>query len=166
MFLQKRTSVLKMFHCLQTFDSKNIQQERSCCDTSATFISFQKTKITQPCMMCRTTRLVAEMVDNKNSDDSVSLFCSSSCVMAFMVQTVSASGTNGRFSLMMINNDLRSWSCFSNQSCFFFTGARLNCDNCEKNTVPSYHLAMSDTTIRNFCTLPCVMAFQVMLCSL
>ncbi|XP_030596783.1 zinc finger MYM-type protein 4 isoform X2 [Archocentrus centrarchus] len=87
-------------------------------------------KITQPCTMCRTTHLLAEMVDNKNSDDSVDLFCSSSCVMAFKVQTVSSSG------------------------------ARINCDNCGKNTVPSYHLAMSDTSIRNFCTLPCVMAFQ------
>ncbi|XP_039977333.1 zinc finger MYM-type protein 4-like isoform X2 [Xiphias gladius] len=90
----------------------------------------EKTKITHPCTMCRTTRLLAEMVDNKNSDDSVNLFCSSSCVMAFKVQTVSASG------------------------------ARLNCDSCGKNTVPAYHLAMSDTSIRNFCMLPCVMAFQ------
>ncbi|CAJ1082996.1 zinc finger MYM-type protein 4 isoform X3 [Xyrichtys novacula] len=90
----------------------------------------EKTKITQPCAMCRTTRLLSEMVDNKNKDDSVNLFCSSSCVMAYMVQTVSASGS------------------------------RINCDNCGKNTVPAYHLAMSDTSIRNFCTLPCVMAFQ------
>uniref|UniRef100_A0A3B4Y099 Zinc finger MYM-type protein 4-like n=1 Tax=Seriola lalandi dorsalis TaxID=1841481 RepID=A0A3B4Y099_SERLL len=35
-----------------------------------------------------------------------------------------------------------------------------HCDTCGKNTVPAYHLAMSDTSIRNFCTLPCVMAFQ------
>ncbi|XP_034401111.1 zinc finger MYM-type protein 4-like isoform X2 [Cyclopterus lumpus] len=90
----------------------------------------ENTKITKPCTMCRTTRLLVKMVDNKNSDDSVNLFCSSSCVMAFKVQTVSASG------------------------------ARLNCDSCGKNTVPAYHLAMSDTSIRNFCTLPCVMAFQ------
>ncbi|XP_029298588.1 zinc finger MYM-type protein 4-like isoform X2 [Cottoperca gobio] len=90
----------------------------------------ENTKKTQPCTMCRTTRLLVEMVDNKNSDDSVNLFCSSSCVMAFKVQSVSASG------------------------------ARLNCDSCGKNTVPAYHLAMSDTSIRNFCTLPCVMAFQ------
>ncbi|XP_041810879.1 zinc finger MYM-type protein 4-like isoform X2 [Chelmon rostratus] len=90
----------------------------------------EKTKITQACLMCRTTRLLADMVDNRNSDESVNLFCSSSCVMAFKVQTVSASG------------------------------ARLNCDSCGKNTVPAYHLAMSDTSIRNFCTLPCVMAFQ------
>nr|XP_024655714.1 zinc finger MYM-type protein 4 isoform X2 [Maylandia zebra] len=88
------------------------------------------TKMTQPCTMCRTARFVAEMVDSKNSDDSVDLFCSSSCVMAYKVQTVSSSG------------------------------ARINCDNCGKNSVPSYHLAMSDTSIRNFCTLPCVMAFQ------
>uniref|UniRef100_A0A8C4GVK5 TRASH domain-containing protein n=1 Tax=Dicentrarchus labrax TaxID=13489 RepID=A0A8C4GVK5_DICLA len=90
----------------------------------------EKTKITQPCVMCRTTRLLADMIDNQNSDDSVNLYCSSSCVMAFKVQTVSASG------------------------------ARMNCDSCGKNTVPAYHLAMSDTSIRNFCTLPCVMAFQ------
>ncbi|XP_044027837.1 zinc finger MYM-type protein 4 isoform X2 [Siniperca chuatsi] len=90
----------------------------------------EKTKTTQPCTMCRTTRLLADTIDNKNSDDSVNLFCSSSCVMAFKVQTVSASGS------------------------------RLNCDSCGKNTVPAYHLAMSDTSIRNFCTLPCVMAFQ------
>ncbi|XP_070702115.1 zinc finger MYM-type protein 4-like [Pempheris klunzingeri] len=90
----------------------------------------EKTKMTQPCTMCRTTRLLEEMIDNKNNDDSVNLFCSSSCVMAFKVQAVSASG------------------------------ARLNCDSCGKNTVPAYHLAMSDTSIRNFCTLPCVMAFQ------
>uniref|UniRef100_A0A3P9DKG4 Zinc finger MYM-type protein 4-like n=1 Tax=Maylandia zebra TaxID=106582 RepID=A0A3P9DKG4_9CICH len=89
------------------------------------------TKMTQPCTMCRTARFVAEMVDSKNSDDSVDLFCSSSCVMAYKVQTVSSSG------------------------------ARINCDNCGKNSVPSYHLAMSDTSIRNFCTLPCVMAFQL-----
>ncbi|XP_032391777.1 zinc finger MYM-type protein 4 isoform X1 [Etheostoma spectabile] len=90
----------------------------------------EKTKITKACTMCRTTRLLSETVDNKNSDDSVNLFCSSSCVMAFKVQSVSASG------------------------------ARLNCDSCGKNSVPAYHLAMSDTSIRNFCTLPCVMAFQ------
>ncbi|KAF0024266.1 hypothetical protein F2P81_023068 [Scophthalmus maximus] len=90
----------------------------------------EKSKIHQPCLMCRTTRLLAETIDNRNSDDSVNFFCSSSCVMAFKVQTVSASG------------------------------ARLDCDSCGKNTVPAYHLAMSDTSIRNFCTLPCVMVFQ------
>nr|XP_019960218.1 PREDICTED: zinc finger MYM-type protein 4-like isoform X1 [Paralichthys olivaceus] len=103
---------------------------KTLCDSECLAKYKEKTKISQPCMMCQTNRLLAETIDNKNDDDSVNLFCSSSCVMAFKVQTVSASG------------------------------ARLNCDSCGKNSVPAYHLAMSDTTIRNFCRLQCVMAFQ------
>ncbi|KAF7661705.1 hypothetical protein LDENG_00255810 [Lucifuga dentata] len=90
----------------------------------------EKTSISLPCAMCRTSKLISDMVDNKSSDGVVALFCSSSCVMAYKVQTVSASG------------------------------ARVKCDRCGKLTIPAYHLAMSDTSIRNFCTLPCVMAFQ------
>ncbi|XP_061123864.1 zinc finger MYM-type protein 4 isoform X1 [Syngnathus typhle] len=91
----------------------------------------KKVKMTLPCTMCRASRQIADMVHNKSAtDDSVSLFCSSSCVMAFVVQNVSSSGTH------------------------------LNCENCGKNSLPAYHLAMSDTTIRNFCTLPCVLSFQ------
>ncbi|XP_029022708.1 zinc finger MYM-type protein 4 isoform X2 [Betta splendens] len=90
----------------------------------------EKIKTTHPCTMCHTVRPMSETIHNRNNDDSVSLFCSSSCVMAFMVQSVSSSG------------------------------AQLNCDTCGKKAVPAYHLAMSDTTIRNFCTLSCVMVFQ------
>ncbi|XP_060948229.1 zinc finger MYM-type protein 4 [Limanda limanda] len=90
----------------------------------------ERSKVTQPCMMCQTSCLLAETIDNKNTDDSVSLFCSSSCLMAFKVKTVSSSG------------------------------ARFICDSCGKNSVPAYHLAMSDTSIRNFCRLQCVMVFQ------
>lgn len=43
-------------------------------------------------MLCQAARMLEDMVDNKNDDDSVNLFCSSSCVMAYKVQTVSASG--------------------------------------------------------------------------
>ena len=110
--------------------------------------------------MCRTTRLLAEMVDVKNSDESVNLFCSSSCVMAFKVQTVSASGTTR---LWCLRQYCTHEHCLLIKLAFFLKGARLCCDNCGKHTVPAYHLAMSDTSIRNFCTLPCVMAFQVQL---
>ncbi|KAM4538768.1 zinc finger MYM-type protein 4-like isoform 2-T2 [Odontesthes bonariensis] len=103
---------------------------KTLCDNNCLEKYKDKTKITQPCTMCRTVHLVAQMVDNKNVDDTVNLFCSSSCVMAYKVQSVSSSG------------------------------ARLNCDSCGKTTVPSYHLAMSDTSIRNFCSMPCVMSFQ------
>uniref|UniRef100_A0A3B4BIE0 TRASH domain-containing protein n=1 Tax=Periophthalmus magnuspinnatus TaxID=409849 RepID=A0A3B4BIE0_9GOBI len=82
------------------------------------------------CTMCRSHRPMSEMVENTNPDNSVNLFCSTSCIMAYKVQTVSSSGV------------------------------RLSCDTCMKITVPSYHLAMSDTSIRNFCSLPCVLSFQ------
>ncbi|XP_037330501.2 zinc finger MYM-type protein 4 isoform X2 [Pungitius pungitius] len=118
-YSHNRPLMLKMEDCNKTL-----------CNAECLAKYKENTKITKPCTMCRTSRLLEEMVDNKNSDDSVNLFCSSSCVMAFKVQTVSTSG------------------------------ARLNCDSCEKTSVPAYHLAMSDTSIRNFCTLPCVMAFQ------
>nr|XP_057903889.1 zinc finger MYM-type protein 4 [Doryrhamphus excisus]XP_057903890.1 zinc finger MYM-type protein 4 [Doryrhamphus excisus] len=103
---------------------------KTLCDLDCLVQYKTKTKTTLPCSMCRSPRPVADMVHNKGTDDSVTLFCSSSCVMAFMVQSVSSSG------------------------------AHTNCDNCGKHTVPAYHLAMSDTTIRNFCTLSCVMSFQ------
>ncbi|XP_072304173.1 zinc finger MYM-type protein 4-like [Eucyclogobius newberryi] len=82
------------------------------------------------CMMCRSQRPISEMVDHTNPDNSVNLYCSSSCIMAHKVQTVSTSGV------------------------------RFSCDSCSRISVPSYHLAMSDTSIRNFCSLPCVLSFQ------
>lgn len=114
--------------------------------------------------MCRTSRYLAEMVDNKNADGSVNLFCSSSCVMAFKVQTVSTSGTKQQRKLSIIGVfDESILVSHANQRIFLsrLVGARLDCDSCGKFAVPAYHLAMSDTSIRNFCKLPCVMAFQV-----
>ena len=43
----------------------------------------------------------------------------------------------------------------------FSSGVTLNCDNCSKMTKPACHLAMSDASIRNFCTLTCAMTFKV-----
>ncbi|XP_075995646.1 zinc finger MYM-type protein 4 [Genypterus blacodes] len=99
--------------------------------STACFKEFKENNNTlQTCTMCLTSRPLAHMIDNKNGDGLVTLFCSSSCVMAHKVQMVTTSGT------------------------------RVKCDTCGKNSIPSYHLAMSDTSIRNFCTLPCVMIFQ------
>ncbi|KAG7273581.1 hypothetical protein CRUP_019827 [Coryphaenoides rupestris] len=38
--------------------------------------------------------------------------------------------------------------------------AELACNHCSLYKVPSYHLVMSDNSIRNFCSLPCVLGFQ------
>ncbi|KAM3858576.1 zinc finger MYM-type protein 4-like [Diretmus argenteus] len=50
----------------------------------------EKIKIPQPCTMCRTSLPMADMVDD-NSEDTVYLFCTSSCLMAYKTQTGSAS---------------------------------------------------------------------------
>ncbi|XP_076864669.1 zinc finger MYM-type protein 4 isoform X2 [Brachyhypopomus gauderio] len=93
--------------------------------------SFKK-KYTKPvpCTMCRSYRPIMEMVENVNLEACKELFCSSACVTAHKVQTVSSSG------------------------------ATLECNNCKQVQVPQYHLAMSDGTIRNFCCFSCVVAFQ------
>ncbi|XP_042370235.1 zinc finger MYM-type protein 4-like, partial [Plectropomus leopardus] len=90
----------------------------------------QKIKTPQLCAMCRTLHLLSDMLENKNSDDEVELFCTSSCVMASKIQAISASGTP------------------------------LSCDRCGKTTLPACHLAMSDASIGNFCTLACAMSFK------
>ncbi|XP_057683606.1 zinc finger MYM-type protein 4-like isoform X2 [Corythoichthys intestinalis] len=103
---------------------------KTLCNVSCLINYKKKTKITLSCTMCHSPRPLADMIHNKSTDDSVSLFCSSSCIMAFTVQSVSSSG------------------------------AQMSCENCGKNALPAYHLAMSDTSIRNFCSLSCVMTFQ------
>ncbi|XP_075962356.1 uncharacterized protein LOC142965335 isoform X3 [Anarhichas minor] len=90
----------------------------------------QKIKTLQPCAMCRTSHLMSYMFENKNNEDVVELFCTSSCVMASKIQAVNASG------------------------------ALLDCDQCGKTTLPACHLAMSNASIRNFCTLTCAMSFK------
>ncbi|KAJ6636144.1 Zinc finger MYM-type protein 3 [Pseudolycoriella hygida] len=37
---------------------------------------------------------------------------------------------------------------------------KLLCDQCGSLVTPQYHLTMSDTSVRNFCTYQCVMSFQ------
>ncbi|KAM4538846.1 zinc finger MYM-type protein 4-like isoform 2-T2 [Odontesthes bonariensis] len=90
----------------------------------------QNIQTLQPCTMCRTAKLMSEMVERKTSENVIELFCSNSCVMASKIQAISASGEP------------------------------LNCDNCEKTTLPACHLAMADASLRNFCTLTCAMAFK------
>ncbi|KAG7501391.1 zinc finger MYM-type protein 4-like [Solea senegalensis] len=99
---------------------------------SADCLAQIKKKILMPqlCAMCHTSKPISDMMENKSSDDVVELFCSSSCVMASKIQTVSA------------------------------TGAELECDNCKKNTVPACHLAMADASFRNFCSLTCAMNYK------
>ncbi|XP_040909011.1 uncharacterized protein LOC121191726 isoform X2 [Toxotes jaculatrix] len=117
-------------HCSTAIVLKVEDGDKKLCSTKCLAQFKKKIRTLQPCAMCRTSTLISDMVENKNSEDMVELFCTSSCVMASKIQAVSASGTP------------------------------LNCDNCGKTTVPACHLAMSDASIRNFCTLTCAMAFK------
>ncbi|KAM9737247.1 zinc finger MYM-type protein 4-like isoform 2-T2 [Menidia menidia] len=103
---------------------------KTLCSTSCLSKYKENANVSEPCTMCHTERSMQDMLHIRSKDDTVNLFCSSSCVMAFKVQSVSSSG------------------------------ARLQCDSCGKRRIPSYHLAMSDTSIRNFCSMPCVISFQ------
>uniref|UniRef100_A0A3Q4HMF6 Zinc finger MYM-type protein 4-like n=1 Tax=Neolamprologus brichardi TaxID=32507 RepID=A0A3Q4HMF6_NEOBR len=91
----------------------------------------QKIQTPQPCTMCRDTSPISDMVENKNSENVVELFCTKGCVSAFKIQAVNSSGTE-----------------------------RMLCS--ASTAVPTCHLAMSDASIRNFCTLKCGMDFRVM----
>ncbi|XP_034027943.1 uncharacterized protein LOC117512091 [Thalassophryne amazonica] len=99
----------------------------------------QKIKTPQPCSGCCTPHLMSEMVENKNSENVIKLFCNDGCVMASKIQAVIESG-------------------FSHN--LFSTDASLNCDNCGKTTLPVCHLTMSDASIKNFCSLSCAMTFK------
>uniref|UniRef100_A0A8C7TII0 TRASH domain-containing protein n=1 Tax=Oncorhynchus mykiss TaxID=8022 RepID=A0A8C7TII0_ONCMY len=91
---------------------------------------FQKAKKPVACTMCRNFRSPVDMVDSADSEGKLEMFCSTGCVTAHKVQTVSSSG------------------------------ARVECNTCGQKVVPSFHLAMSDGSIRNFCTMNCVVTFQ------
>uniref|UniRef100_A0A672KS49 Zinc finger MYM-type protein 4-like n=1 Tax=Sinocyclocheilus grahami TaxID=75366 RepID=A0A672KS49_SINGR len=94
-------------------------------------VAFKK-KSLKPvgCKICHTMRPVAEMVDSPNTEGVRELFCSTCCVTANKVQTVSSSG------------------------------APVECNSCKLKLTPQYHLAMSDGTIQNFCSFSCVVSYQ------
>ncbi|XP_029700999.1 uncharacterized protein isoform X2 [Takifugu rubripes] len=100
------------------------------CSTECLNQFKQKMTSSQTCAMCSNSCLMSAMVQNKTGDDFIELFCSTSCLLASKIQAVSASGI------------------------------QLNCDNCGESTLPACHLAMSDASIRNFCTLTCAMSFK------
>ncbi|KAJ8334752.1 hypothetical protein SKAU_G00403910 [Synaphobranchus kaupii] len=100
------------------------------CSPSCVTAYKMKSVKVTPCAMCRTLRSSAEMVEHVTSQGKTELFCNSSCVTAHKVQTTSTSGTV------------------------------LPCNQCKVPAVPQYHLAMSDGSMRNFCSYGCVINFQ------
>ncbi|XP_063310866.1 zinc finger MYM-type protein 4 isoform X1 [Pelobates fuscus] len=90
----------------------------------------QKSAKITPCALCKTFRSSAEMIENTNSMGRTELYCSVNCLSAYRVQMVTSSGV------------------------------QVQCNSCKTLAVPQYHLAMSDGSIRNFCSYNCVVSFQ------
>ncbi|XP_075709471.1 zinc finger MYM-type protein 4 [Rhinoderma darwinii] len=100
------------------------------CSSSCVTTFKQKSAKITPCALCKTLRSSAEMIENTNSVGRTELYCSVNCLSAYRVQSVTSSGI------------------------------QIQCNSCKMMAVPQYHLAMSDGSIRNFCTYNCVVSFQ------
>ncbi|XP_063033662.1 zinc finger MYM-type protein 4 isoform X4 [Melospiza melodia melodia] len=90
----------------------------------------QKSAKITPCTLCKSLRSSAEMVEGTNNLGKMELFCSVNCLSAYRVKLVTSSGV------------------------------QVQCNSCKTSANPQYHLAMSDGSIRNFCSYNCVVAFQ------
>ncbi|XP_030918884.1 zinc finger MYM-type protein 4 isoform X5 [Geospiza fortis] len=90
----------------------------------------QKSAKITPCTLCKSLRSSAEMVEGTNNLGKTELFCSVNCLSAYRVKMVTSSGV------------------------------QVQCNSCKTSANPQYHLAMSDGSIRNFCSYNCVVAFQ------
>ncbi|XP_069478684.1 zinc finger MYM-type protein 4 isoform X4 [Ambystoma mexicanum] len=106
------------------------QSKKFCSSTCVTAYKQKSAKIT-PCALCKSLRSSAEMIEHTNSVGKTELFCSVNCLSAYRVQMVTSSGS-----------------------------VQVQCNSCKTSAVPQYHLAMSDGSIRNFCSYTCVVAFQ------
>ncbi|KAL2080385.1 hypothetical protein ACEWY4_024178 [Coilia grayii] len=120
-------------YCYQSGTGHTLQIDnisKKFCSQACITTYRKKTLTTVPCTMCKVNRPSSDMLEGVDNKGKTELFCSATCVTAHRVHTVSSSGT------------------------------ALTCDKCQKTAVPQYHLAMSDGSIRNFCTFNCVVSFQ------
>ncbi|XP_043915267.1 zinc finger MYM-type protein 4 isoform X3 [Protopterus annectens] len=105
-------------------------QSKKFCSSACVTAYKQKSAKITPCTLCKSLRSSAEMVENTNNLGKTELFCSVNCLSAYRVQSITSSGV------------------------------QVQCNSCKSSSVPQYHLAMSDGSIRNFCSYNCVVAYQ------
>ncbi|XP_066494391.1 zinc finger MYM-type protein 4-like [Tiliqua scincoides] len=105
-------------------------QSKKFCSSSCVTAYKQKSAKITPCALCKSLRSSAEMIESTNNMGKTELFCSVNCLSAHRVKMVTSSGV------------------------------QVQCNSCKTSAIPQYHLAMSDGSIRNFCSYSCVVAFQ------
>ncbi|XP_063092124.1 zinc finger MYM-type protein 4 isoform X1 [Cavia porcellus] len=105
-------------------------QSKKFCSSTCITAYKQKSAKITPCALCKSLRSSAEMIENTSSLGKTELFCSVNCLSAYRVKMVTSAGV------------------------------QVQCNSCKTSAIPQYHLAMSDGSIRNFCSYSCVVAFQ------
>uniref|UniRef100_A0A8C3WD23 Zinc finger MYM-type containing 4 n=1 Tax=Catagonus wagneri TaxID=51154 RepID=A0A8C3WD23_9CETA len=105
-------------------------QSKKFCSSACVTAYKQKSAKITPCALCKSLRSSAEMIENTSSLGKTELFCSVNCLSAYRVKMVTSAGV------------------------------QVQCNSCKTSAIPQYHLAMSDGSIRNFCSYSCVVAFQ------
>ncbi|XP_039942024.1 zinc finger MYM-type protein 4 isoform X5 [Hirundo rustica] len=105
-------------------------QSKKFCSSVCLTAYKQKSAKITSCTLCKSLRSSAEMVEGANNLGKMELFCSVNCLSAYRVKMVTSSGV------------------------------QVQCNSCKTSANPQYHLAMSDGSIRNFCSYNCVIAFQ------
>ncbi|XP_074832148.1 zinc finger MYM-type protein 4-like isoform X2 [Carettochelys insculpta] len=105
-------------------------QSKKFCSSTCVTGYKQKSAKITPCALCKSLRSSAEMIESTNNLGKTELFCSVNCLSAYRVKMVTSAGV------------------------------QVQCNSCKTSAIPQYHLAMSDGSIRNFCSYSCVIAFQ------
>ncbi|XP_037235337.1 zinc finger MYM-type protein 4 isoform X3 [Falco naumanni] len=105
-------------------------QSKKFCSSTCVTAYKQKSAKITPCTLCKSLRSSAEMIESANNLGKTELFCSVNCLSAYRVKLVTSAGV------------------------------QVQCNSCKTSANPQYHLAMSDGSIRNFCSYSCVVAFQ------
>ncbi|XP_076213668.1 zinc finger MYM-type protein 4-like isoform X4 [Aptenodytes patagonicus] len=105
-------------------------QSKKFCSSTCVTAYKQKSAKITPCALCKSLRSSAEMIESTNNLGKTELFCSVNCLSAYRVKMVTSAGV------------------------------QVQCNSCKTSANPQYHLAMSDGSIRNFCSYSCVVAFQ------
>ncbi|NXK80670.1 ZMYM4 protein, partial [Amazona guildingii] len=105
-------------------------QSKKFCSSTCVTAYKQKSAKITPCSLCKALRSSVEMIESVNNLGKTELFCSVNCLSAYRVKMVTSAGV------------------------------QVQCNSCKTSSHPQYHLAMSDGSIRNFCSYSCVAAFQ------
>lgn len=145
---------------------------RFCSNPCFSAFKFVNNVVPDQCDMC------TKYFERKSNDshtiyqgNSPKIFCTRACMSIYITKNRQIEQCNwcrvSKYNFDMVqfnhgNNRMCSLNCLSlfEVSVNALTRKRSKCDHCKMQKQPQYHLTMSDTSIRNFCTYQCVLGFQ------